>query len=478
MLTRLRIQGFKNLLDIDVRFGPFTCIAGPNGAGKSNIFDAIRFLHLLVKHPIMEAVKLLRESRGRTPEPRSLLSTFGDYRASEIRLTAELIVRRENRDEFGVSAQAAISTVKYTVAFRLNEHEKPERLELVEESLLPIPLAAARKGIGFDKKKQFVESVVMGRRTVPFISTETVDGEPRIRVHQERHGGRMVPAPKSSWTVLGGLASSDFPTLLAVHREMESWQSLLLEPSAMRAPSYYSDPNYIDYRGAFLAATIERLRKSETKPGQTFAAIENRLSQLIEDVKDLRIVDDEKAETYTLEVCGSDNFFHAARSLSDGTLRFLVLATLAIDAQTMGLICLEEPENGIHPGRIPAMVDLLREIACDPNYEVGPENSMRQVIVNTHSPAVMNSVDPNDLVYVDRTFSLKPIGQRDSLELGDSMGVGESRGLTAEVMVPPKSWRAKVSNGKSRLSSGHILPYFEPLRSDLPEQLELDFFSE
>lgn len=40
MLTRLKIRGFKNLVDVDVAFGPFTCIAGANGVGKSNLFDA------------------------------------------------------------------------------------------------------------------------------------------------------------------------------------------------------------------------------------------------------------------------------------------------------------------------------------------------------------------------------------------------------------------------------------------------------
>jgi len=45
MLTRLIVSGFKNLVDVDVRFGPFTtCVAGANGVGKSNLFDAIRFL--------------------------------------------------------------------------------------------------------------------------------------------------------------------------------------------------------------------------------------------------------------------------------------------------------------------------------------------------------------------------------------------------------------------------------------------------
>lgn len=60
MLTRLRVSGFKNLVDVDVRFGPFTCVAGPNGVGKSNLFDAIRFLSLLADRPLIEAAQEVR----------------------------------------------------------------------------------------------------------------------------------------------------------------------------------------------------------------------------------------------------------------------------------------------------------------------------------------------------------------------------------------------------------------------------------
>ena len=49
MLTRLEVDGFKNLLGFDAYFGPYTCIAGPNAVGKSNIFDAIEFLSLLAR---------------------------------------------------------------------------------------------------------------------------------------------------------------------------------------------------------------------------------------------------------------------------------------------------------------------------------------------------------------------------------------------------------------------------------------------
>jgi len=60
MLTRLKINGFKNLVNVDVRFGPFTCIAGANGVGKSNLFDAIRFLSALANTTLLGAASSVR----------------------------------------------------------------------------------------------------------------------------------------------------------------------------------------------------------------------------------------------------------------------------------------------------------------------------------------------------------------------------------------------------------------------------------
>lgn len=64
MLTRLKVSGFKNLVDVEVRFGPFTCIAGANGVGKSNLFDAINFLSNLASLPLVEAAMSVRDEGG------------------------------------------------------------------------------------------------------------------------------------------------------------------------------------------------------------------------------------------------------------------------------------------------------------------------------------------------------------------------------------------------------------------------------
>lgn len=454
MLTRLRVQGFKNLLDVDIRLGPFTCIAGLNGAGKSNLFDAIRFLSLLTKHPIMEAAQLLRETKGRSPDPGSLFTAFEGYLAPEVRFTAEMIVDRSVQDDFGVPAEAAISTLRYELAFRLAKEDGADRLELFEEQLTPIKLSDARKSIGFPSSNEFRGSAILGRRVGPFIST---DQGTEITVHQEGHGGRKVPAPKSSRTVIGGMASSDFPTVLAAHREMSSWQTLLLEPSAMRAPSLYQDPRVIDARGANLAAAIFRLQRSTGDAAGVCAALANRLSQLLEDTEDLQVKDDPKTETLTLEVRGRNAIFHPARSLSDGTLRFLILATLSLDPQAKGLICLEEPENGIHPERIPVMVQLLREIAVDAQYAVGPDNPPRQVVVNTHSPEVVQNIAPDELLYMEE----------------ETVSREGARGRVAATSVPAGSWRAE--RVKARLAPGRVLSYLGKAADPESQQLWFDF---
>lgn len=447
MLTRLRIKGFKNLEDVDIRLGPFSCIAGRNAVGKSNVFDAIHFLHLLTQYPLMDAAQRLREAdapKGRSPYPRSLFTTLGDYRVPEMHFSADLLLDRSVEDDFGIGAEAAISSVRYEVALRLNEDEKPERLELTHESLKPIPQKEARRTIGFPTRKEFKDSVIMGARSRPFISTvgEGTAGR-QIRVHQEGHGGREVPAPKSSQTVLRGMASSDFPTVLAAHREMESWKNLMLEPSAMRAPSEYRDPQVIDGRGANLPAAIERLRRNEPQDGAVYAELANRLADLIEDVHSLRVVDDEKTETLTLEVSGRDGVFHPARSLSDGTLRFLVLATLAIDPEARGVISLEEPENGMHPERIPSMLKLLKDIAVDPDLAVADDNPLRQVLVNTHSPTVIRTVDANDLIYIREQNVVR----------------GRQRFRTAMVTAPRQSWRSEAVGAPPPTPLGDLQAY-------------------
>jgi len=459
MVTRLRVQGFKNLSDLTVRFGPFTCIAGLNAAGKSNLFDAMRFLHLLAQKPIMEAVSSLRDVRGRAPAPEELFTRFGEYRASEMRFTADLIVERSVQDEFGVEAKAAISTLRYDVGFVLGEGGI---LELAHESLSPIRLSDARRTVAFTHSKEFEKSVVHGRRVGNFVSTSKEEHGATITVHQEGHGGRQLPAPRSTRTVVGGLANSDFPTILAANREMTAWRTLMLEPSAMRSPSLYRDPRDIDSRGANVPNAIFRLMKQEGRKDQVRAEIANRLSRLVENVADVKVADDERFETRTLQLRGRDGVYHPAHALSDGTLRFLVLTVLELDPEARGLICLEEPENGIHPERIEAIVQLLRDVAVDPDLGVNEDNPLRQVVINTHSPVVIRNVPTDDLIYLEQ----------------EQVTLGGSTGSVATAFVPPNTWRASAgeeNEESARLVPGQLMSYLGQGRPNGDKQYVFDW---
>jgi predicted ATPase len=113
----------------------------------------------------------------------------------------------------------------------------------------------------------------------------------------------------------------------------------------------------------------------------------------------VRIDRDEKRELLTLLLTDRHGTELPAKALSDGTLRFLALASVEIDPTLTGLICMEEPENGIHPERIRAMLGLLQDIAVDPRLPGGEDNPLRQVIINTHSPVVVSQVPDDTVVF-------------------------------------------------------------------------------
>ena len=76
MIIRLQVKGFKNLYDVDVSFGPFTCIAGTNGVGKSNLFDAIKFLSYLSDKTPVEAAFSIRENQNEKRSADDIRSIF------------------------------------------------------------------------------------------------------------------------------------------------------------------------------------------------------------------------------------------------------------------------------------------------------------------------------------------------------------------------------------------------------------------
>jgi len=427
MLTRLRVSGFKNLLDLDLHFGPFTCVAGINGAGKSNLFDAVGFLGALADRSLVDAAESVRARGRRATDVDSLFLRAGADSVAEMSFAAEMIVPGEAVDDLGQTARPSITFLHYHLVLARRQDAASRHLgplEIVKEELSHINLGEAFRHLPFPHRAAtWRRSAVAGSRRAPyFISTEREGGNRVVTLHQDGGGARhwSVPAQSLPRTVLSAANAAESPTALAARREMQSWQVLRLEPSSLREPDDFRAPTSLDSDGAHLAATLHRLGAAARPmdaggaggaarpvPEQLYGALTARLSEigaldeLGPEVGEIRVEADAKRELLTLVVTGRDGIAHAARSLSDGALRMLALAVLAVDPRAPALLCLEEPENGIHPARIPALLRLLQAIPTDTDEPVGAGNPLRQLIVATHSPAVVSGVPDDSLLVAE-----------------------------------------------------------------------------
>src|SRR5262245_29948067 len=145
MLTRLKVNGFKNLVDVEVAFGPFTCIAGANGVGKSNLFDAITFLGALAEKPLIEAALSVRSEGGRASDLRSIFYRIGDEYVDEMSFEAEMLISPTGVDDLGQEAKASITFLRYGLTLGRNGGA----LAIRREELTHITLGEARNHLRF-----------------------------------------------------------------------------------------------------------------------------------------------------------------------------------------------------------------------------------------------------------------------------------------------------------------------------------------
>jgi predicted ATPase len=88
----------------------------------------------------------------------------------------------------------------------------------------------------------------------------------------------------------------------------------------------------------------------------------------------------------------SDQYFGAA-ALSDGSLRFIVLATLFLqpDEFRPSVILVDEPELGLHPYAITLLASLIKQASLK-----------TQVILSTQSALLLDHFQPEDVLIADR----------------------------------------------------------------------------
>lgn len=388
MITSIKINGFKSFHDFEMDFlTPYTIIAGVNASGKSNLFDAIKLLSKLADKKLKDAFK---DQRG------DFLEIFTKYdngeRANTIDLAVEMLVNKKVTGAWGAEYELKYTRLRYKISIRCDVDATSGMVDftIVNERLESIkPKDDKWIKIIPAKNRGTWRPPVSGARHIPYIYTEDVHNIPTIFVPQDGTGGvkRSFPLHNSSQTVLSSFDDIDFPHILAAREEMKSWRYLQFNPEVLSKPTdKYKGEDVMSHSGENLAATLYRIKQNNP---YALVEISRELSRFLSNFTEVDVIDDVPNNQYLVNVTDKNGKTFSSRVLSEGTLRILALLVMGWDDQYIGTLCFEEPENGIHPFRIGDMATLLKRLSTDFS---NPDAPLRQIIVNTHSPAMVKEV--------------------------------------------------------------------------------------
>lgn len=174
---------------------------------------------------------------------------------------------------------------------------------------------------------------------------------------------------------------------------LRSSKTFQLNPQAMRAPVQATASPSLAENGSNLAAVLQEMLSGPDR--QAILDLEAKLHEAIPTIKGVStplVAPNAMHQiAFTLNVDSKPPITIPCSLASDGAMLltgFLVL----VYGNTPKRLLIEEPENGLHPSRLKMVIDILRKISTG---EIG--NEPRQVIVTTHSPLLLNFVQPEEV---------------------------------------------------------------------------------
>jgi predicted ATPase len=177
--------------------------------------------------------------------------------------------------------------------------------------------------------------------------------------------------------------------------------------SLMRKTAKIDDNDFLHPDASNLAAFLYYLREKHEESYRLIQRTVQRVAPFFDDfqLKPRRLKPDDIKLEWRHK--GSDLYFDAS-SLSDGTLRFIALATVFLqpDEYRPPLILVDEPELGLHPYAIEMLAALIRQASVH-----------TQVIVSTQSSLLLDHFEPEDVLVADRVDGATQIARLDSARL-------------------------------------------------------------
>jgi predicted ATPase len=357
-LTDVAIKHYKSLDDVHVHFTPVTVVVGPNGVGKSNFVDALKFLRDIASdgldHAVIsrEGIERIRQKYETRPYDIGLKFGFASNDLDDGCLvtngpypTSYRLVLSGKGGDYHIASEAA----KYVIADRLAEDGEepkgqPEYLE-------------------YDRNEAGVLKI---------------DGKARAR--------KIAPG-----VVALGHSLDLFDELAApIATFAKKWRFCSLYPNTLRVLRPPMRETILAEDGSNWASVVRGLKR--TKSGrESLDRIAEVMRATVPGFRDITVTPAGGYLLPRISVMSGDNgqakpqLFDPVQ-LSDGTLRVFGILLALYQQPAPPLLVIEEPEQTVHPGVLPALAEAFKEAS-----------ERTQIIITTHSPHLVDQFDPDSI---------------------------------------------------------------------------------
>jgi predicted ATPase len=391
MLKQLILENWKSFRYAELPLDPLTVLIGTNASGKSNVVEALEFLQRIARGENIEVAlagdKTLSSIRGgvewtaRKPE-------------TEFTLKALVQLEDEQTDYLYILKVQTIPEVKviqeYIEYQTLNENNEIvyDQIDIKNDNF---PVKS-----GFKFSRDYLKlNELLQLKINASLQTDLEDNIEKINNDIlsliERLNNKFVQ-------ITDKLKSSIVSTLENI---------LILNPIASNMRNYSPLADTLASDASNIAGVLATL------PDDQKAEVELTLSTYLKDLPegDIKKVWSEKVGRFGTDAMlycqeewkPGENTEIDARSMSDGTLRFLAILTALLIRPEGSQIVIEEIDNGLHPSRAKLLVKILREIGSQRNIDI---------LLTTHNPALLDALSPEIVPFV-------VVAHRDS-ETGES----------------------------------------------------------
>jgi predicted ATPase len=341
MITRLRFINFRSHVDTEIPMQPINLFIGPVASGKSNVFKGLSFLATSLNRsfdemfpPGLREFHWVRSSWAGETDPLGLevdvegLPSFPNERA---RYTIQIADSPEGVYVLKETLQRQTDESPWQWVFQRRKH---------------------KQGMGEYGDLDPYEPTILQRVC-----------------SQDQRVNMDAPGPRFAWEVAKSLRSISFSHL---------------EISALKFMGDGLERDRIAYNGEHLPDFIAWTKNSREN-ASIYEKILGEMREILPDLIDILVVQMHEEKLGIAMSFKGQRGYITAPDLSDGTLLTLGLLCIIHGPNRPSMLCIEEPETGLHPRRLRWLFDHFMNMAY-PSQGQTPT----QVLLSTHSPYMVD----------------------------------------------------------------------------------------